>query len=84
MPLAYTDELGNKFEFYRRRDTRCTFELLNGKKLSVVNKLRASGRYLIDYDELVLAHYAKINSGVIDDYVENAPYTKGRLFSKVN
>ena len=82
-PLCYTDELGNKFSFYRRRDARCTFELLNGKKLSVVSKLRSSGRYMIDYDERVLAHYSKLNAGVVDGYVENAPYTKGRLYSKV-
>ena len=83
-PLTYTDELGNRFDFYRRRDARCTFELVNGKKLSVVNKLRNAGRYLIDYDEMVLSHYAKLNAGIIDGYAETVPYTKGRLYSKVN
>ena len=83
-PLTYTDELGNQFDFYPRRDARCSFELLNGIKLSVVNKLRSGGRYVIDYDEKVIEHYTKLNLGIIDDYVENVPYTKGRLYSKVN
>ena len=83
-PLSYIDELGNKFDFFRRKDARCTFELLNGKKLSVVNKLRVGGRYMIDYDEKVLAHYVKLNRGIVDNYEETEPYTKGRLYSKVN
>lgn len=83
-PLTYTDELGNKFDFVRRKDTRCTFELLNGNKLSVVSKLKSGGRYMLDYDESVIEHYAKLNEGVVDDYVETQPYTKGRLFNKVN
>ncbi|MCM1533472.1 MAG: U32 family peptidase [Corallococcus sp.] len=82
--LKYTDELGNEFEFFRRRDTRCTFELINGKKLSVVSKLAKSGRYLLDFDERILSHYTALNGGTLDSYVENSPYTKGRLFSKVN
>lgn len=82
--LTYTDELGNKFTFARRKDSRCTFELLNGKKLSVVAKLYESGRYLMDYDKNVVEHYASLNNGVHDGYVENRPYTKGRLYNKVN
>ena len=83
-PLSYTDELRNRFDFYRRRDGRCTFELMNGKKLSVANKLHTAGRYMIDYDERVLSHYVNLNNGIIDDFVETEPYTKGRLYSKIN
>lgn len=83
-PLSYTDELRNRFDFCRRRDGRCTFELMNGKKLSVTGKLVHSGRYMIDYNEKVLTHYVNLNNGIIDDFVETEPYTKGRLYSKVN
>ena len=83
-PLVYTDEQGNSFEIARRREARCFFELLNGKKLSVVNKLVHPAGYLIDYDEAVLNHYIALNSGVSDGYVEPLSYTKGRLFNKVN
>lgn len=83
-PLTYTDELGNRFDFYRRKDARCSFELLNGNKLSVVCKLKVGGRYMIDFDEKVLKHYSNLNKGIVDDYVEKQPYTKGRLYSKVN
>ena len=82
--LTYTDELGNSFDFYRRRDSRCTFELINGKKLSVVSRLRNAGRYMIDFDEKVIQHYTDLNLGIVDSYVETQPYTKGRLYSKVN
>lgn len=39
---------------------------------------------LVDYDPNVVAHYKNINNGVLDDYTEKAPYTKRRLFDKVN
>ena len=63
---------------------RCSFELINGKKLSVVSKLHNSGRYLLDFDESVVEHYCKLNRGIQDNYLEKLPYTKGRLYNKVN
>ena len=83
-PLSYVDEMGNRFNITRRKDKRCTFELTNGKKLSVAAKLTYGGRYLIDFDSAVLKHYKALNDGVNDGYTETAPYTKGRLFNKVN
>ena len=82
--LTYTDELGNSFNIVRRKDGRCTFELQNGKKLSVVSKLKRGGRYLIDYNPQIVEHYISLNKGVDDGYIESVAYTKGRLFSKVN
>jgi len=82
--LEYSDEQGNKFAVGRRKDRRCTFEILNGKKLSVVNKLFASGRYMVDFDKEVVAHYLELNSGIDDGYREKLPYTKGRLYNKIN
>lgn len=83
--LVYKDELGNRFEISRRQvGGQCTFELLNGNKLSVVARLKNSGRYLIDFDEDVLKHYISVNSGITDDYTESKPYTKGRLYDKIN
>ena len=84
IPLTYTDEQGNEFEVERRKEARCTFELLNGKKLSVANRLKRADGYLIDFNEAVLEHYSALNAGKIDDFVEPKPYTKGRLFDKVN
>lgn len=84
LPLAYTDELGNKFTVERRRDKRCTFGLINGNKLSATSKIGKVGRYLVDFDEKVIEHYISLNNGVNDGYCEMQPYTKGRLFSKVN
>ncbi len=83
-PLVYIDDMGNDFNIIRRKDGRCTFDLINGRKLSVVNKIDGSGRYLIDYDQNVLSHYTKLNGGINDGYVEVKKYTKGRLFDKVN
>lgn len=82
--LKYTDELGNNFAIARRRDNRCTFELINGKKLSVISKINQAGRYMVDFDEKVLQHYVSLNKGVNDNCCEPQLYTKGRLFSKVN
>lgn len=82
--LVYTDELRNAFSVVRRKDSRCTFELINGKKLSVVNRLRDAGRYCVDFDPDVVSHYVKLNSGETSNYVENRPYTKGRLYNKIN
>ena len=82
--LTYTDELGNDFNVIRRRDSRCTFELQNGKKLSVVSKLKNGGRFLVDYNPQVVDHYLSLNNGIDDEYSETMPYTKGRLFNKVN
>lgn len=82
--LRYTDELGNDFVIERRQDKRCTFELVNGRKLSAVSKIKNGGRYCVDFDEAVIKHYANLNSGVLDDYCEALPYTKGRLYSKIN
>ena len=82
--LKYTDELGNAFTFVRRKDGRCSFELLNGKKISVANRLKHSGRYLVDFDKDVIEHYVSINKGKDDNYIEKQPYTKGNLYTKVN
>lgn len=81
--LVYTDELGNRFRFVRRRDARCSFELLNGNKLSVVYKLNRVGRYMLDFDPQIADHYLNLNKGFADGYAENQPYTKGRLYAKV-
>ena len=82
--LKYTDEQGNEFFIKRRRDKRCTFELVNGKKLSVCSKLNFAGNYLVDFDEKVIAHYTALNNKTIDGYTETKPFTKGRLYDKVN
>ncbi|MCH5156912.1 MAG: U32 family peptidase [Clostridiales bacterium] len=82
--LIYKDELGNIFTIVRRKDGRCSFELINGLKLSVVSKITSGGRFLIDYNPEIVAHYSALNSGIQDGYVESKPYTKGRLFNKVN
>ena len=82
--LTYTDELGNNFKIVRRRDKACTFEIVNGKKLSVANKISKPGRFLLDYNTDVIAHYQSINNGEVDNFVETQPYTKGRLFNKIN
>lgn len=82
--LTYTDEQNNVFAIQRRKDTRCRFELINGKKLSAANKIVKRGRYLIDFDAAVLQHYCKLNNGVNDGYVCRTAYTKGRLFDKIN
>lgn len=82
--LTYTDELGNDFKIVRRRDSRCTFEIVNGKKLSVANRISKPSRFLMDYNKSVIDHYAKLNNGILDDFVETQPYTKGRLFNKIN
>lgn len=82
--LTYTDEFGNIFKILRRRDSRCTFEIVNGKKLSVANKISKPSRFLMDYDKRVIGHYTKLNNGIADDFAETQPYTKGRLFNKIN
>lgn len=82
--LVYTDELQNDFCITRRRDSRCTFEIVNGKKLSVASKISKPARFLVDYDIAVIDHYKNINNGIIDNYAEPKPYTKGRLFNKIN
>ncbi|MGN1066647.1 MAG: DUF3656 domain-containing protein, partial [Candidatus Fimimonas sp.] len=82
--LVYTDEQGNSFSLRRRKDGRCTFELVNGKKLSVVGKLSHSGRYCVDFDLAVIDHYQKLNRGEDDGYRETRPYTKGRSYNKIN
>lgn len=82
--LTYRDELGNKFVIRRRQAGKCLFELINGNKLSVVSRLKTIGRYLVDYDQSVVDHYVNINNGVFDGYVEYRPYTKGRLYDKIN
>lgn len=82
--LIYKDEMGNRFMIKRRRSGNCSFELINGKKLSVVGRLKNTGRFMLDFDEQVLRHYVNLNNGINDGYVEHAPYTKGRLFDKIN
>lgn len=82
--LTYQDELGNKFAIKRRKDSRCTFELINGNKLSVIAKITNKGRYQIDFDESVINHYVSLNNEVCDGHIEQQPYTKGRLYNKVN
>lgn len=82
--LVYTDEFGNEFEFMRRRDAKCSFELFNGKKLFVADKLLSAGRYCIDYDEDAVRHFVALNSGAADSYVCHGEYTRGRLFKKIN
>ena len=83
-PLQYRDELGNTFKLNRRIAGSCNFELINGNKLSAVSKLKRAGHYLIDYDKDILFHYIALNNGVVDGYIERKPYTKGRLFDKIN
>ena len=83
-PLTYRDEQGNEFYIYRRRAGRCTFELVNGKKLSAIARIKRGGGYLVDYDEAVVRHYKLLNDEIDDGYTENKPYTKGRLFDKIN
>lgn len=82
--LIYTDELGNDFEISRRRDVKCNFELYNGKKLSVADKLQVAGRYCVDYDNAVLSHYLNVNKGIVDDFVEEKEFTRGRLYKKIH
>lgn len=82
--LTYVDEMGNKFYVMRRRAGKCLFVLVNGNKLSVVNRLKRGGRYLVDFDEAVVRHYLQLNNGIDDNYTESLPYTKGRLFDKIN
>lgn len=82
--LSYRDELGNRFVIKRRQAGRCLFELVNGKKMSVVNKLKTKGNYLMDFDEAVVCHYKNLNDGFDDGYTEMRPYTKGRLYDKIN
>lgn len=82
--LVYVDEFGNEFVLNRRKDKNCSFELVNGKKVSAASRIVQKGRYLIDYDDKVLAHYSALNDGVNDGYVESRPYTKARLFAKIN
>lgn len=82
--LVYRDEFNNSFIINRRQSDRCLFELINGKKLSVVNRLKSVGRYMIDYDSDILKHYININGGIDDGYIEPQPYTKGRLYDKIN
>lgn len=84
MNLTYRDEMNNKFIIKRRQAGKCLFELINGNKLSVVNKLKSSGRYVINYDVALLQHYVNLNNGKIDGYSELQPYTKGRLYDKIN
>lgn len=82
--LVYRDEMNNRFIVRRRQAGRCLFELINGKKLSVASKLKSKGRYLVDYDDKVINHYVNLNNGICDEYTEANPYTKGRLFDKIN
>ena len=82
--LVYIDEKGNDFYVVRRRCGKCTFELFNGRRLSVCGKLTSGGRYLVDFDEAVLQHYAQLNKGVDDGYRSAAAYTKGRLYNRIN
>lgn len=83
-PLYYRDESGNRFTVERRKAKRCSFELQNGKKLSVVSKIKRPDRFLVDFDEAVVWHYISLNKGIDDGYEEPDYYTKGRLFDKVN
>lgn len=82
--LVYRDDRNNSFKLRRRQAGRCLFELINGSKLSVVSKLKNRGNYMFDYNKLVLEHYLKINNGESDNYEELEPYTKGRLYDKIN
>ncbi len=82
--LTYTDEQGNSFAIRRRKANRCTFELINGKKLSVMARIKSSGRYLVDFQPEVIRHYLLLNNGSSDHYACNEPYTKGRLYDKIN
>lgn len=82
-PLRYVDERKNEFFIVRRRDRICTFELLNGKRLSVCGKLLKPDKYLIDFDKGVIEHYALLNNGVDDGY-RTDNITSGRLFNKIN
>lgn len=82
--LVYADEAGRAFKIVRRKDETCTFELLNGNKLSALGKLAQGGRYLVDYDKSIIEHYIAINNGTSDQLTCNQPYTRGRLYYKIN
>lgn len=82
--LVYTDEAGRAFKIVRRKDEKCTFELINGNKLSALGKLTQGGRYLVDFDKSVIEHYIAINNDTSNQLTTNQPYTRGRLYNKIN
>jgi putative protease len=83
-PFTYVDELGNTFEMTRTKCPHCTFELYNGVILNGASRINKRGNYLIDYNDMAVDHLTKINSGENSDFSCNLPYTKGRLFDKIN
>lgn len=84
-PLTYTDELGNNFEIRRRRDTICTFDLVNRKKMYVAHKITFKGNFALDYDSAAVGYYQLLNQGKSAvPYPYDKPYILGRLFDKVN
>lgn len=83
-PLVYTDELGNNFEIRRRRDTICTFDLVNVKKMYVAHKINFAGNFALDCDNAAVNYYQSLNRGVKTSYDYDKPYILGRLFDKVN
>lgn len=82
--LTYTDELSNDFVIIRRKAGNCTFELVNGKKLSDGGKIQRGGRFLIDFNQSAIDRYLNLNDGIQAPFAENEPYTKGRLYAKIN
>ena len=83
-PFEYTDTKGNKLFIRRRKADICTFELYNGVKLSVADKHVDANYLLVDYNERVIEHFVSVVNGKEDNYEQTVPFTRGRLFNKVN
>ncbi|MCM1043663.1 MAG: U32 family peptidase [Corallococcus sp.] len=81
--LTYTDKMGHSFYFRRRKFGVCSFELINGVKLSAGNKLLPPFNYCIDYDDVIFNRYKSICNGDVITDKQDGDYTKGRLFVKV-
>jgi len=88
--LSYVDELGNKFYIRRRLCKSCSFELVNGKRLSPGSINLKPFNYLVDFDcatqHLLKAGSADFSTLQLYDIegVDMSNCTKGRLFNKVN
>ena len=80
----YVDELSNTFVIRRRKMDKCTFELLNGKKLSVGKQKVRPFNYCFDFDRRVCDFFKRVNDGEDAVNDEQLAYTKGRLFNPIN
>ncbi len=80
--LKYVDGKGNSFYIVARRQGICTFDIVNGAPLSIVNRAVPSGNYAVQYDKQVVGHYTAINAGKSSSIDIVDGYTKGRLFDK--